>query len=215
MLVFIISEINGQCFLDRHDTSKQSAWESCSPSTNPNPARGTGHWLMYDLGANYEIGQLHFWNYNYPGETNKGVQDVIIDYRISTTGWLGGINHTISQAEASAFYEGEAGPQLGGANVRYLLFTFPNNYGGSCYGLSEVRIGIYQDPCDQITLNVHEMPVINGLYHAEQLLQSEGLINTTSDVLFQSEEVICLEPGFESKLGAVFEAKIEDCPTGN
>jgi len=212
LLVFLFSSINAQCFLDRHDTSEQSAWESCSPSTNPNPARGVGHWIMYDLGSVYELGQFHFWNYNYPGETDKGVQNIIIDYGLNTSAWQGGINHTISEADASAFYQGEVGPQMGGIDARYVLITFEDNYGGSCYGLSEMRVGIFQDPCDLLTLDKHEIPVLSGLYHAEQVINSEGLINTTSDVLFQSENEILLDIGFESKEGAIFEAKIEDCP---
>lgn len=215
LMMFVCTTMDAQCFLDRHDSSEQSAWESCTTSANPNPARGTGHWIMYDLGNTYELGQFHFWNYNYPGETDKGVQNVIIDYGINTSNWQGGIAHQISEANASSFYEGEAGPQMGGANARFVLLTFVDNYGGSCFGLAEMRIGIYEDPCNQLTLQVDDIPVLSGLYHAEQVLNSEGLINTTSDVLFQSENEITLDIGFESKQGAIFEAKIEDCPTGN
>ncbi len=215
ILMFMALHSFGQCFVDRHDSSDHSSWESCSPSSNPNPARGTGHWIMYDLGSTYALGQFHFWNYNYPGETNKGMQNIIIDYGINTSSWQGGINHTVSEAIASSFYEGEVGPQLNGAEARYVLITIEENYGGDCFGFSEMRIGIYEDPCDQLTLNKHEIPVLSGLYHAEQVLNAEGLINATSDVLFQSENEINLDPGFESKQGAVFEARIEDCPNGN
>lgn len=213
--LFIFSSAYSQCYLDRHDTSEQTSWESCTPSANPNPARGTGHWIMYDLGNVYELGQFHFWNYNYPGQTDKGMQNIIIDYSLDSSNWQGEINHQVSEANASAFYEGETGPQLGGVDARYVLISIVDNYGGACFGLSEIRIGIYQDPCDMTTLNIHDIPVLSGLYHAEQILNSEGLINTTSDVLFQSENEITLDMGFESKQGAVFEARIEDCPSGN
>lgn len=203
---------SGQCYFDRHDTSEQSAWESCSVSTNPNSARGTSHWIMYDLGQNYDLGQMHFWNYNYPNETNKGVANIIIDYSTNGNNWQGGISHSIAEANASGFYEGEAGPQLGGVTARYLLLTFQTNHGGSCYGFAEMRVGIYQDPCNELDLVIDNVPVLSGLYHAERMIDSEGLVNATSDVLFQAEKTITLEPGFESKLGAIFEAKIEICP---
>jgi len=207
-----LSEAQAQCFFDRHDTSEQTSWESCTASNNPNPVRGTSHWIMYDLGQMYELGQMHFWNYNYPGETNKGVSNVIIDYSVNASNWGGGITHSISEADASGFYEGEAGPQLGGVAARYVLLTFSSNHGGACYGLAEMRVGIYQDPCNDITLQIDEVPMLSGLYHAEQVLNSQGLVNATSEVLFQAENEISLEAGFESKAGADFEAKINDCP---
>lgn len=212
IITLSITQAQGQCFFDRHDTSSQSSWESCSVSNNPNPARGTSHWIMYDLGQSYDLGQMHFWNYNYPGETNKGVENIIIDYSVNATNWQGGFTHTMAEANASSFYEGEAGPQLGGITARYLLLTFDSNYGGACYGFAEMRVGIYQDPCNDVTLDIDEVPVLSGLYHAEQVLNSEGLINATSEVLFQAENEISLESGFESKEGAMFEAKISDCP---
>lgn len=213
ILCFIcLAEAQSQCYFDRHDTSEQTAWESCTESNNPNPARGVGHWIMYDFGQNYDLGQMHFWNYNYPGETNKGVEGIIVDYSVNGSNWLGGITHTMDEANASGFYEGQTGPQLGGITARYVILTFSSNHGGSCYGFAEMRIGLYEDPCDDITLNVDEVPVLSGLYHAEQVLNSEGLVNATSEVLFQAENEITLEPGFESKLGAEFEAKINDCP---
>ena len=206
------TEAQSQCFFDRHDTSQQSSWESCSPSNNPNPVRGTSHWIMYDLGQIYDLGQMHFWNYNYPGETNKGVANMIVDYSTNGSSWQGGITHTMAQADASSFYEGETGPQIGGVSARYLLLTFTSNHGGSCYGFAEMRVGIYKDPCNDITLDVDEVPVLSGLYHAQQVLNSEGLVNATSDVLFHAQNEISLEAGFESKLGAVFEASIDECP---
>ena len=207
-----LTKSSSQCFFDRHDTSHQSSWESCTTSNNPNQARGNGHWIMYDLGQNYNLGQMHFWNYNYPEETNKGVANIIIDYSLNATTWQGGIMHSMAEANASGYYEGETGPQLGGITARYLLLTFTSNHGGNCYGFAEMRVGIYQDPCNDITLNIDEVPVLSGLYHAEQVLNSEGLVNATSEVLFQAENEITLETGFESKLGAVFEAKIDNCP---
>lgn len=213
ILILSLTDAQSQCFFDRHDTSTQTSWESCSMSNNPNPARGVSHWIRYDLGQNYDLGQMHFWNYNYPGETDKGVANVIIDYSTNGANWQGGITHTMAQAQASGFYEGETGPQLGGVTARYLLLTFLSNHGdNNCYGFAEMRVGIYQDPCNDIALNIDEIPVLSGLYHAEQVINSEGLVNATSEVLFRAEDEISLEPGFESKLGAVFEATINNCP---
>ena len=47
-LCFLITALNGQCDPDRHNTSGASGWVSCQATPNPNPARSTGHWIMYD-----------------------------------------------------------------------------------------------------------------------------------------------------------------------
>jgi len=204
--------LSAQCFQDRHHTSPESAWESCTANPNINTSRGTGHWILYNLGANYDLGQLHFWNYNIPGETNKGMKNIIIDYSTNATNWGGGVTFRIDQAPGSGFYEGQAGPQLSGVTARYVLITALDNHGGSCTGLSEVRIGIYEDPCTDLVKQIDENPIINGLYHATQSINSMGLVNATSDVEFVAGQQIELEVGFESKMGSEFYAHIEGCP---
>ncbi len=214
IFIFFLSvgAMHSQCYPDRHLTSSESSWQSCSTSQNPNSSRGNGHWIRYDLGAHYDLGQFHFWNYNVFGETNKGMRNIIIDYSSNGNSWGGGISFTIPQADGTSTYEGVAGPQLNGVRARFVLITALNNHGGSCTGLSELRIGIYEAPCTELVKQIHENPIINGLYHATQSINSEGLVNATSDVEFVAGQMIELEQGFESVLGADFLARIDGCP---
>jgi len=99
-----------QCYPDRHNTSIDESWISCQAQINPNPARGEGHWIMYDFRANYRLGQSHFWNLNAVDQTASGIKNAIIDYSLDGIEWqeLGAME--LQQADASGFYEGEDGP---------------------------------------------------------------------------------------------------------
>jgi hypothetical protein len=129
---------------DRHNTNYNSAWISCNASSSPNPARGEGHWINYDLRRNYDIFQLSFWNLNDPSRLNEGVQNIIIDISQNGTDWTEAGTFTIPISNGSAFYKGINGPDLNGLTARYVLITAVDNYGGSCYGLSEVKIGVQE-----------------------------------------------------------------------
>src|SRR5688572_26384961 len=129
-----------QCFPDRHSTNFFDGWISCEEAKNPNLARPAGHFIMYDFGKIYELGQMTIWNSNDPGHLDWGMRDVAIDYSIDGEIWLHAGDFTFSQASGLSTYEGEEGPHLDNVEGRYLLITGLNNYGGECYGLSEMRI---------------------------------------------------------------------------
>jgi hypothetical protein len=147
LLVVVFHQgINAQCFPDRHNTSWNDGWLSCQAATNPNANRGQSHWIQYDLGAVYVLGQTHFWNSNIPDSTNRGFQEIAIDYSLDGLSWTSWGSFTLSQANGSGFYEGEQGPSLNGTAARYVLLTGISNYGASCYGLSEVRFEVQNSP---------------------------------------------------------------------
>lgn len=139
-LSFLCLTTNGQCYLDRHNTSTDQAWISCNNAPNPNTQRGFSQWIMYDFEEPQHLGKTHFWNLNAYDKTSMGIKEAIIDYSWDGVTWSEWGRFELSEAPASGFYEGEEGPDLTGINAQYILITVLDNYGNICSGLSEIRI---------------------------------------------------------------------------
>lgn len=139
-LVGISQMVFSQCFPNRHSTNFFDGWVSCEAAPNPNPARPVSHFIMYDFGKVYKLGQMTIWNSNDPAHLDWGMRDVAIDYSTDGVTWLAAGDFTFSQASGLSTYEGEEGPFLNEIEARYLLITAINNYGGSCFGLSEMKV---------------------------------------------------------------------------
>jgi len=132
--------VNAQCYPNRHSTNFFDGWISCEKATSPNPARPASHFIMYDFGKTYKLGQMEIWNSNDPAHLDWGMRDVAIDYSVDGETWASAGTFTFPQASGLSTYEGAEGPDLDGAEGRYLLITGLNNYGGDCFGLSEFRV---------------------------------------------------------------------------
>ena len=132
--------LSAQAYPDRHNTSWNDAWISCETASSPNVKREPGHWIMYDLGDQYALHSSTIWNNNVPGKTNTGLQEVIIDVSDDGTEWMELGTFILTQGPASAFYQGDEGPEFGGVVARYVLISAVSNYGGDCFSLSEVKI---------------------------------------------------------------------------
>ena len=138
--VFLTMQISAQQFPDRHSTDLADSWTSCVTTENPNQIREDGHWIMYDFGNEYILEGTTIWNINGYEHTDKGTQELVIDYSIDGENWIELAYHTMTQATASSFYQGEEGPNFGGVNARYVIITSLSNFGhATCHGLSEVR----------------------------------------------------------------------------
>lgn len=172
-----------QCYPDRHNTSWNTAWKSCTPSANPNSSRGVSHWIMYDLGAAYTLGTSNIWNLNDPDFLNDGIKDVIIDYSVNGTTWVELGQYTLEQATGKSIYEGSVGPDFQGRNAQFVLITAVNNYGGSCFGLSEVRLNIGEE---QIYTSANLRVMLGGPYD-----ENTGLMH---DSLRQKNLIPLIEP---------------------
>ena len=134
------TEIAAQCDPDRHGTSALDGWLSCQVSANPGNTAGQTHWIRYDFGQSIAMHDFHIWNMNHPDYLDDGVKDILIEYSSDGNGWTAVDTFTCPRANGSGFYRGFRGPDLGGISARYLLITPISNYGGGCYGFSEIKI---------------------------------------------------------------------------
>ncbi len=156
------STVSAQCFLDRHNTTWYDGWISCTPSMNPNAARGESHWILYDLNYAYGLFQLHIWNTNAPEYLSSGMQDIAIDISNDGVSWTEVGEFQVPMADGASTYEGLDLYDFGGVNARYVLITGLTNYGGPCFGLSEIRI----DVADEIVTPGTAPPLSGGCLSA-------------------------------------------------
>lgn len=168
-LVFIVIQwTNSQCYPDRHSTTWSDSWISCDTSPNPNTVYGSSHWILYDLGYEYTLNETKLWNLNEPKRLDNGVNEFAIDYSLDGSTWTNLGNFTMNQASGTSIYEGEDGPDFNGIHTRYVLITPLSNYGGDCFGFSELKIQI-TDPLDIIdetigfNATVYPNPFINNV----------------------------------------------------
>lgn len=141
MIAIGCSDLIGQAYPDRHSTSWTDGWVSCEETESPNVKREPGHWIMYDFGDQYSLHASTIWNFNVPDTTNRGIQDIVVDYSNDGINWTEITEFTVPEAPGSAFYQGDEGPDFEGVVARYVLISVLNNYGdGNCVGMSELRI---------------------------------------------------------------------------
>jgi hypothetical protein len=133
-----------QCYPDRHNTSWNEAWISCEKRESPNSQRGNGHWVLYDFSHTYRLGNAKFWNVNAPEYLESGIKDFYIDYSLDGMHWTNLGQFTLSQATGESRYEGEDITSFGGDTARFVLLTAIDTYGGTCAGISEVKIDIVE-----------------------------------------------------------------------
>jgi len=138
-------QVNAQCYPDRHSPNGFDAWVSCETSPNPNSDYGNTHWILYDLGYDYTLFDSKIWNANDPNHLDNGIQNYNIDYSLDAINWTHLGAFSLNQSSGFSIYEGEEGPDFLGSLARYVLLTPTTNYGGSCFGLSELKIYVDED----------------------------------------------------------------------
>lgn len=132
--------LSAQCYPDRHSTNWFDGWVSCESELLPNNSQEKGHWIMYDFGQSYKLGQMSIWNTNDPSHLDWGMRNVRIEVSEDGIEWTSAGEFEFQQASGLSTYEGFAGPDLEGVQGRYVLIVGLSNWGGECFGLSEIRI---------------------------------------------------------------------------
>lgn len=161
--------LTSQCYPDRHNTSASSGWISCETSINPNPSRGEGHWIAYDLGEIMNLGQMTLWNTNNPASLTSGAKKIEVDYSLDGINWIFFDSFEVPMGQASGFYEGEVGINFDNLTAEHLLLTITENHGGQCYGFSELRIERFNavattDLPDLASLDLFPSPAIDHTF---------------------------------------------------
>ncbi|MEM9931164.1 MAG: discoidin domain-containing protein, partial [Bacteroidota bacterium] len=145
-LVLSFAALKAQCFEPDASIWKDT-WASCTPTTNPNTANSTSHWIQYDLGRVRRLSKSWIWNTNDPDKLDQGFRDVKIDYSLDGENWMFWGNYTFSKGTGAAVYGGFPGPDLVGIQARYILITAQSNYGDlGCFGLAEVKFNLLPYP---------------------------------------------------------------------
>ena len=139
-LMMMQSYAIAQCFPDRHSTNFFDGWVSCEATISPNPARPVSHFILYDFGKTFSLGQMTIWNSNDPSHLDYGMREVAIDYSLDAQTWHHAGDFVFEQASGLSTYEGAEGPNLNDIEARFLLITALSNYGGECYGISEMNV---------------------------------------------------------------------------
>ena len=142
-----------QCYPDRHNTTWNDAWVSCQAKLNPNSVHGESHWILYDLSRVYKLGASHIWNINDPRHLDDGLQEVAIDYSTDGVNWQNLDTVNFEQGTGKSIYEGFSGPDFDEIVARYVLLTAVSNYGGNCFGFSELRVEREEISTDAVDIN--------------------------------------------------------------
>lgn len=148
-LVLLLSlcsvSLPAQCKEDTHSNNIEDSWLSCQTSDSPNPTRGQVHWIMYDLGYTYTLGEAQIWNYNVAGETSKGFKAIAIDYSLNGTDWINAGSFQLAQASGTNNYTGFTGFDFEQVEARYILLSALSTWeDGNCAGLSEFKVEVGQ-----------------------------------------------------------------------
>lgn len=106
--------------------------------------------IIIDLGQIQSLGEMYFWNYNDIRNLDSGMKNIIVDYSEDGITYTRAGMYLLGQSSMSDNnkYGGNVAVSVGddksvdfnGAPGRYVRITPYDNYGGSGYGLSEIRI---------------------------------------------------------------------------
>jgi len=199
LLILTTSFAYTQCYMERHSTIAEDGWISCDMTPNPNASRGNSHWIMYDLGYEYFLGQSTFWNMNASGRTNEGVKEVVVDYSMDGSTWTEWGTFSLNEAQASGLYEGESGPNFGNLQAQFILLTVLENHGGACVGISEIKIqlGEMTDVEELSEIGIEELQInpnpadqkTQFIFESENNLTATMNITSISGKLIQERKV--------------------------
>lgn len=181
VLALVVHVNFGQCYPDRHNTTWYDGWISCQTAPSPNPLRGNSHWVQYNLGETYVLHDLFIWNTNAPDLLDWGMQEIVIDYSIDGVVWEEFGTFTLNQATGFNKYEGELIANFNSIRANFILITGVNNFGGACYGLSEIKVNVDNtvdiDKNECLKANVYPNPFGSQLNLSLNASCSDNIVN--------------------------------------
>ena len=129
-----------------HDTATANMWQSApggAGGSNPNTGTEAGAaWIKYEFDRAYDIKNMWIWNYNQAGATNNGMRNVAIEYSTDGVSYTKLGDYEIPQAFGVENMPYNFEVDFGDIIAKYVVVTAKisnGNWGGSHYGLSEVR----------------------------------------------------------------------------
>lgn len=121
-------------------------WYSCEKAPTPGSTDDLNHWILYDLGQVYALGETQVWNINTEGELDRGFRQVRIEFSEDSINWFTLGEYEFERAEGQRHYEGFAGPDFEGASARYVVLVAMSTWGDSeCAGLTELTFSLIED----------------------------------------------------------------------
>jgi hypothetical protein len=119
---------------DLHSTDRAAMWSSESGVTAP-------VWIQYDFDQVYKLYEMWVWNYNSEFEyvLSFGLKDVTVEYSADGATWNTLGDYELPDGPGADRYAHDTTVSFGGVAAQSVKITAHSNYGGSAYGLSEVR----------------------------------------------------------------------------
>lgn len=148
LLAYIPWLLSSQCNSYENENVWNESWVSCQTAPNPAIPNIANHWIQYNFDQVYIVDSLHLWNYNTDSaEVNKGVKNFEVYTSVDSMVWTAMGSYKAAPATGSTNYLGEGFDVYQPFDAKYLLLNLEDNHGGSCTGVSEIRIGIDIETC--------------------------------------------------------------------
>lgn len=142
LFLFFLNKCVAQCTDDNlHSSGLSDSWISCSPRINPFLNRGVGHWILYEFDEAKDVNRINIWNIVHPDYLNYGVKNIRMEVSTDGKNWSSSQDLAVSIGSADATYLGES-IDVPDFRAKYVLFTLLENYGGKCWGFSEVKFNL-------------------------------------------------------------------------
>ena len=159
LILFLVgSDIYTQCVDNSNVWAK--SWTSCEKKINPNPLRAASHWILYEFNTSHYIDSTHIWNSNRFGESQDGVNSILIDYSIDGSTWIELDTFDIARAPESENYSGVQGPHFASTYIKKILITVLSTHdNGDCATIGEIIFSVNTEGCHGI---VDDCGLCNG-----------------------------------------------------
>jgi hypothetical protein len=184
---------------------------SCEKRVNPFTGAGNAsHWIIYQFPEQVEIASINLWNLNNPDNLNSGAKTIELSISQDSYEWQIVDTVKVNIGVGDRTYLGEEIEDFNGVRTKYLMLNILENYGGDCFGFSEIKFNLGQvaTPNEEIptfTLNVFPNPMID---HTEVTISGLATQRIDYSLVDMSGKVI--RQGKERATGSTHQFSIHD-----